>query len=559
MPTLPNLEQISAGGLEWEVEPAVRELVCDVLSSIGRGELAGDVVKENPARRVIRATTAVGELYVKSYRVRGPLERAKHVFVRSKALAELEAMRRLRAAGVATAEALAAGESRSLGVFLGASAFVSRAIPSARSFARELDSLRARGDADGRKRLIEGLASLAAAIARAGADHRDLHVGNVLLDEKGAATIIDLHAVSFPGELGAKRRKERLARLALSLVPAHEDRAAADTGREEVSWLASAAARLDPELGSAPGLERWLLERSDELLARHLASRDRRCLVDSKGFAVEGSRGRRVFRVREAPATEIEAALVAPALSVLHRHSRGRSVLELVKAQDRLARVAGSSELVRKREEYPGLRSRLGALLVGTRARCAWLAARALLVRGLPAPRAVALVEERTLGFLPRRSFLLMENLAGSTMVHVYLQEVLRDGRSPGAAPSRKRRELARALGKLVARLHARGIVHRDLAVQNVLLREKGESGFELAFVDLDEVRVRRASEREALRALVQLADLPAAASRSDKLRGLRAYLEEGGSPALARLVEREGERAAVAWISRALGERARA
>jgi tRNA A-37 threonylcarbamoyl transferase component Bud32 len=547
-------ERLVAGELDWHVEPDELGAVRDLLAPAARDELPGEVVKSNPARQVRRVATSAGELYVKLYFARNGTDRAKHVLGRSKALAEFEAMRRLRAAGVSTAVALAAGDRASSAVIFGpssegdrripASAFLSRAVPGARGFPSALDALRVQPDG-ARRVLIEKLAALALAIARAGADHRDLHVGNVLVDGRGELVIIDLHAVSFPATLGRGRRVERLSRLALSLGAVHEDRKVAAWGREEVGWLVAEAVRLDPELGPAPELERALNARARTLLERHLASRDRRCLVDSKGFAVEVSDGRSVFRRREVPLDAVLAALEAPALALIHAHARGRSVLE---------RVAGGAgfpgDLVRKREDYPGLRSRLGAFFRGTRARAAWLAARALEVRGLPAPRVFALVEARALGVVPARSYLLMEHLGGTTMVHVYLMETLKQGHA------RKRQALARELGRVVARLHARGLVHRDLAVQNVLLRETA-GGFDLFFVDLDEVRVREPSEKDALRALVQIADLPPAASRSDKLRGFRAYLEEGGAPAFAALVAREGEKKVLARIVAALAQRA--
>ncbi len=514
----------------WEVVESAPPEVKAALEKLERSELAGEVVKSNPKRDVIR----VGDLYVKRYRVTSRFERWKHVFVPSKARQEHEVMAFLRSKGVATAEPLAWGERRAL--FLDESAFVSRAVPGARSFARVLDAARA-GEGD-REELIRKLARLACAIAKAGADHRDLHVGNVLLDAEGRATIIDLHAVSLD-YFGARASFfERLARLALSLGALEEERA--HFGREEVVWLADEAARAENSVYEhaprAGELAEALEARAQELLATHLRSRDKRCLKDSKTFAVEGTRGRRVYRRRDF--AELDRLLAAKGDQVLHEHARGRSTIERVGA------------FVRKTERYPSLGSRLGALLRGSRARDAWKGARALEVRQLPHARALALVEERGLVF-PARSYLLMEHLEGTWMVHVYLEKVL------GKGEPRKRRALARALGALVARLHARGVIHRDLAVQNVLLREKG-GGFELWFVDLDEVRVREPSEEDALRALVQVADLPRAASRSDLLRGLRAYLGEGGAPAIQALVAREGEGRLVARISSALVQRAR-
>ena len=538
MPSVISASSVSTSsgmsGWRWKGSPDLVSL----LRRIEAGTLQAEVVKENPHRSVLRS----GELFVKRYRVLGLGERLKHVFVPSKAESEYEAMRRLRAAGVATAEPLAWGARR--GTFLEESAFVSRAVPGARSFARVLDEARAgKGD---RKALIEKLARLACAIARAGADHRDLHVGNVLLDRDERAVIIDLHAVSFPGVLDEAHRFARLARLALSLGALDEARAS--LGREEVAWLAATVAADDKALGPADVLARRLVERASALLARHLVSRDRRCLVDSKTFAVEAHFGKNVYRRRElGGGFELERILEAPADELLHRHARGRTTIERVGA------------VARKTEEYPSLRSRLGALLRGSRARDAWKGARALEVRELPHPRALALVEEQGSLSLPRRSFLLMEHIPGAWMVHVYLAKVL------GKGEPRKRRAVARALGALVARLHARGVVHRDLAVQNVLLREKPVRsavegpGFDLWFVDLEEVRVREPTEEDALRALVQVADLPPEASRTDLLRGFRAYVKEGGAASLRARIAREGEPAVIREIARRLVERARA
>lgn len=502
----------------WEIEESARSEVEPITSGID--SLQGEVVKSNPKRDVLR----VGDLYVKRYRLTSGLEPWKHVFVPSKAKNEFAVMKHLRSRGVATAEPLAWGERRSS--FLVESAFVSRAVPGARSFARALDDARA-GNGD-RRELVTKLARLACEIAKAGADHRDLHVGNVLLDAEGRATIIDLHAVSLHDHVPLTRRFERLARLALSLGALDEERAL--LGREEVEWFARAAALEDEELGDPATLAGRLEERARELLSRHLASRDKRCLKDSKTFAVESRDGRRIFRRREF--TDLDRVLAAPADELLHRHARGRSVIERV------------GTVVRKTEDLSSLRSLLGAKFTGTRARRAWKGSRALEVRELPHPRALALVEEG------RRAFFLMDHIANAHMVHVYLETVLKAGHA------RKRRALAKALGALVAHLHARGLVHRDLAVQNILLREKGE-GFELWFLDAEEIRVRSPSEDDALRALMQVADLPKWATRADKLRGLRSYLKEGGAPTLQALVAREGERAVVARISRMLVERA--
>ena len=125
-------------------------------------------------------------------------------------------------------------------------------------------------------------------------------------------------------------------------------------------------------------------------------------------------------------------------------------------------------------------------------------------------------------------------------MIHVLLQETV--------PTPRARRALARAVGRAVGRLHAMGLTHHDLAVQNLLIRARGDDAWDVWFVDLDEVRPRRLSRREKLRALTQLADLPPAATRTDRARWFAAYLAAGGDDVLAPEL--------AAWGARGLGRR---
>jgi tRNA A-37 threonylcarbamoyl transferase component Bud32 len=113
-----------------------------------------------------------------------------------------------------------------------------------------------------------------------------------------------------------------------------------------------------------------------------------------------------------------------------------------------------------------------------------------------------------------------------------------------GAAPRRLVEEVAR----LLARVHAAGVVHRDLTAGNLALSPEGP-----VLVDLGGARLAEtSSRRRTLAHLAQIAHgLLHGASRSVRARGLRTWLVESGRPP-------ESWRAWAPVVERALGRRVR-
>lgn len=503
-----------AAGLRLRLDPAYEAFARDVLAP-GAADLArlpgAQVVKHNRVRTVVRLPAPGGDLFVKRFRALRPGERLLSLVRGSPARREWAALVHLAGRGVPCPPPVLLAEERRRGLVV-ASVLATRALE-AEGLPERLRALRAAGAR--RDDLLAGLARLMRAVFAAGVDHPDLHAGNVLVRGPDELFVLDLHSARLRAP-GAALRRRRLGRLVHSLGLFEPDDAGA--AGDELAALARAYAPLDPALGAADALAAALRAEAARFEAVRLVSRDRRCLVESTLFAVERTLGRRVWRRRELTPEQVAALVDAPPLALLHAHPRGRSRLELVAGPD-------GRPLVRKRYPLPGLAARLEALLAPTALR-AWRAARACEVRGVPAPRHLALVVEGTLW--PTRATLLMEHLEGVTMLHRLFE--------PGATPPAPaaRRALARALGRVLGRLHATGLAHHDLAAQNLLVRPRGADAWDVWVIDLDEVR-RAPLDREAkLRALTQLADLPPGASRTDRARFFRAYLAAGGDAVLA-------------------------
>lgn len=538
---------LEAADLQWWVKPGYEAFVRETLAPVCREpERASGarVVKQNKVRTVVRLEGPEGPLFCKRFRVRDGRARLLHLVKPSPARREWDVLRRLRAAGAPCPEPVLLGEERAGGLLVG-SVLATREVERADELNLVVDRLRASGDHVRRRRLFEALAAAAHALLRAGLDHPDLHLGNFLAREDDDGLVaLDMHSARVRGgPLGAAKTVRRLGKLVHSFGVC--DPEPPKGAPEELSWFAAAYARLDPRHGPAEALEAALVARAVVVERIRLASRGKRCLIDSTSYAVEGSLARRVYRRREVPAEAVEAALVAPALEVIHLHTKGRSRLETVAAPPGFDVPGGV--LLRKVYLFPKARHRLTGAYAARPVR-AWSATRACELRAIPVPQAWALVRE---GWpLPRHAVLLMEYRDAPN-----LEVLMRDHPPTRAA----RRRLARDYGAMLGRFHASGLAHRDLAPQNVLVRPReggdGTDGWDLWLLDLDDVAVRAMSREEKLRALTHLADTYGA-TRTDRLRFFEAYLEAGGSEVLAPELQALGMPGLAARVTERLARR---
>jgi tRNA A-37 threonylcarbamoyl transferase component Bud32 len=176
------------------------------------------------------------------------------------------------------------------------------------------------------------------------------------------------------------------------------------------------------------------------------------------------------------------------------------------------------------------VRTALEGLVVGSPARCAARAAVRLRAEGIGVPDVCAAVEVVRAGVVTKSFFVTREVPDSETLDQHW-------ARVRGQGDRCARRTLATCLGKLFARLHARGVYHNDLKDVNVMVRAStGEP--ELTLLDLERVRMGGGplGRRRRVKNLVQLdRTLGASASRTDRLRMLRAYLGAGADRAVRR------------------------
>ncbi len=365
--------------------------------ALARDELppGAALVKRSPARSVWRVPLGPGAdgAYVKRYRVRGLLDRARASLGRSRAAQEHRGLAWLRARGLPAVEPLGVWEET------GAAWLATRELPATRLLREAL----AEAPDERRRPLLDALAELLAALHAAGGWHRDAHAGNFLVTADGGLAMVDVQKLRvLPGAVPGALRARDLGLLADDL------RGLVGDARWRVVERYAERACLEP------GALRRAVERAARRRARRrLRSRGRRCVVESSGFRVERRDGRRIFRRADFPAESVAAVLAAGA-------GREPACVEGVlggpppgapRRPDRRgwgAPEEGAPATGAVRAEAiaePPLARALGHgrwLPLG-RGRRAWLGAHALLLRGFDTPAPLALVEGERCSWLLAR------------------------------------------------------------------------------------------------------------------------------------------------------------
>jgi hypothetical protein len=146
---------------------------------------------------------------------------------------------------------------------------------------------------------------------------------------------------------------------------------------------------------------------------------------------------------------------------------------------------------------------------------------------GFDAPTIIAMGKFRY-GLCHTTNFLVTLEVEGAKQIYQFVPDNLEDLTEEQL---RSKRELIRAFGRTVGRMHAAGIFHGDLRLGNVLARQE-KNGW--CFFFLDNERTRKFYRLPAwlrLKNLVQINMYRTdALTNTDRMRFLRSYMQENGS-----------------------------
>jgi tRNA A-37 threonylcarbamoyl transferase component Bud32 len=543
------------GGVRWQVAPEWEDLLIgprglrlDDWLSDGRVQ----IVKHASHRTVYRVDLPQRTFFLKHYRVLALLNAATHLLRGSAARREWRNALEVRRRDVPTVTPIALGEHYRGGLVRD-SYFVSEAIPDSCTLERYADECLPKvapaQQPRLRRRIALALAKLCAAAHTAGVYHTDFHRGNVLVGLNTVETpqglpqlhLIDLPKMWFSRSLSWAHSRDSLAMFAAAWL---------DRSTRSERWRFFRAyldARPELELVDPAAAAAQIVRRSRAHAQRIFRDRDKRSLRTNRDFYRVKSSNGAGYAVRDLARRDLAALLddpdrpmTAPGSQII-KESLGSYVVRTQFVLDGRATTAAY-----KRARYRSWRKALLAVFRRSRSLRAWHLGHALRERGIDIARPVCVCEPHS-GWLRWQSYLATQWIDGD-----HLHDFLR--RAQASSPDQRRRmtrDCAIVVGRLLGRMHAWNIGHRDLKAANLMLAQ-GQGRLSAYLIDLDGVRVvRRLSERRRARNLARLATSMEAhpwVTRSDKLRLLRAYL------AVSPLDERDWK-----WFWRQAARRSRA
>lgn len=561
--------RFQSGSLAGEVLPGWQAVVLGPnglrLDEWLRDGRAG-LIKHGPRRAVYRVDAAGQTLFVKHYRCRRWWEMLGYLFRQSPSRREFHRARAALAREVPTAEPVAWLESRRVGMARD-SFVVTREIAGACSLDEYLQSVLPRFSAAKaarvRRKLAVALAKLCAAAHQQGLEHDDLHPGNLLVrvdschGEQGDGSLPELFMIDLPGVRVSRALGKRRTVASLTML------AAACSSFASPSDMARFLRAYRAERPDFPADGRELARRVARAIParkRRIArSRDKRSLRQNRDFYYASNGQAAARAVTDLPREELLPLLErpqAPLAANTHRPYKLSHRSLVVQADLTLAdgRTLVAYKRVRPRNWWKTLLHYFRR----NPALAAWYYGHALRLRGIATARPLAVLEQKRPG-LPADGYLATEWIAGASNLHVYLWQL---AERPPAERRRRARQVCESLGRLLGRMHAWHVSHRDLKGCNILVVERAET-VDCWLIDADSVHLPyrlvpffRAFNLGRLAASMEAHPW---VNRGDRLRFFRAYLRElrRGDPAAWPADFKQGWRA-VAKATRSIVRRLR-
>ncbi len=514
--------EFTVSGLRWHLNPDFAQSPVGRMLAAGTNplELPHKTIKATAHRRVVCFESNGFFAYLKQHFCSTLTEGLSSRFAGSRAKAEWDALEKMRSLGFAVPHPLAYAQGTLDGQLT--SMLLTGAIKDARNLRELLESL----SAEGRLRMLSSLGAELRTLHNRGVYHRDMQPGNFFgkpLDTGFKFYFLDLHKAVFGAGVSSRRRIRDIGQLVFNLGTM--------CSQSEIE------AFLRSYMGGAHGtrfLQR-VTSRARKLRGIRKKSRARRCLKTGTHFMVEHEGKARIYRRRDVNTSDVLAAVEK------HR-ATGKSAGAV---------ETGGGTFYVKRIESVSLWQNFKDMFQRPRGRRAWHAANALLLRQIPVPRPLALVEEFSLGRL-KRSYLVSKYLESTETLARYIhRNFVQHAPQPGQMST-----LLRDLAAALAKIYNESIYHGDLKASNILVAQKPGGPVQFFLTDFDGIQLwRRPNHSRVAKNLVQLyCSVPFCVARPVAARFFLRFLRETGLTEKMKWrlpqIQEKAERRRQKWIS---------
>ena len=487
-------------------------------------------VKRGAGRTIHRVRLPGLDFYVKHFRSPRLTTLVHHMFRQGRAEKEFTLAAVLDRCHVNTVYPLALGERRRRGVLV-ESWLVTEAIPNGLTLfdliENHVGTPALPDTVELRRHIADELARLAATVHDHGIEHRDLHERNIVVQPAGAGRfrffLLDLHELRRHRTLSwalARRELTRMGRY-FTIRTTHADRL-----RFLKAYLRERHFPPNAYRTLAPAVEHQTAESRADFWRR----RDVRKVRKNPRLVQYRDGAMRAEAVTDLPEELVRSLMAAPDRPFdhnVHRWWKIGRVTRVAEVDLPAAGRTGENLLIYKQYYFKGWLESLSVHVRHNQAMRAWNNGRSLLLRELPTPRPLALIQRFRYG-VPVTSYLLTERVPDAQTIPHYLERHL-----PHLPPRERRRVLRGVIHQsatMLRRLHERRVTHRDLKASNVLVTPTADLARpKLWLIDLDGVQTWQTVPED--QRLQNLARFYVSfhhnrwLSASDRLQFLRTYL----------------------------------
>ena len=463
-------------------------------------------------------------IFIKRHRRRHWKDDVKSIFLPSKAFLEWKTLLQFKRLQLPVPNPLAYGEKRKYGI-LQDSCLVTEALASAKPLkdylSRETGVSRSKNDFVRRQVVVSRLAEWVGRLHEKGVYYRDLHGGNIVCQEDSAEEVqvffVDTGKARFAAKTTPGRQARDLALLHNSLP--------SGTRTEKVRFLQTYLKEAPATPLDWKKFFREIDRIAQALTERHIKSRNKRCLKRSTSFMVKASGKRKYYFRREFSEENIDRTVAEierkarPPQKDGHGKKERRELICL-----KLAHTDHHAAICARYFQH-GRIERVKSVFGYSPGKIAWFKSNGLVVRDVPTPLPLALVEENDCIGL-KTSMLITEDLSRLDRLDKYMAEHFT---YPDRKPQPHQRNVF--ITTLVGSLkHAYGkrVYFKRLSAKEIFVEEMAGGSWRFYFGNAAlAVLNRGVSRKQQSSNLMQLnASLSGTVDRKDQLRFLMRFFK---------------------------------